>query len=102
MRSYTITYNPQSSVIKLDKYSDTAEYGSKVAQPNVIEIPEHVALIGWFKEDGTAWNFDADVILGDTEIFAKWQDDSKPTVSVVRKSFNTFTYEGRDNVGISA
>lgn len=96
---YKVTFHPESQAIVTPE-SEDIEYGSLAYQPELSNIPEGVSFLGWFYEDGSQFDFNRDVVLANVDLHAKWHDPSAPTVTIIRKSFDTFSYEGTDNVGI--
>lgn len=98
---YTITFHPESQAIVTPDHEDI-EYGSLAYLPELSNIPEGVNFLGWFYEDGSQFNFESDVILNHLDLHAKWYDPNSPEVKISRKTFDTFSYEGTDNVGITA
>src|SRR5690606_41080557 len=50
-------------------------YNKKVASPTTPTQPGY-AFAGWYKDAAfsTAWNFDADVVTGNTTLYAKWSN----------------------------
>lgn len=104
IRQYTATFNPDSDLITVMPTSQTVDYGSTISAPLVTDVPDGVQLIGWYKPDGILWVFDgenASTLEGDITLIAKWQDSNLPSVIASRLTFNTFTFEARDNLGIT-
>ena len=104
VQQYTISYNVDSIVISVDPPSVTDYYGSTVAAPICNNIPEGVELIGWFAPDGSRWTFEggenANQILENITLIARWSDSNTPIVWTERKDYETFTYAAQDNLGI--
>ena len=63
---------------------------------------DNYTLVGWVKEDGTAFNFASDRVYSDTVITAKWQKRTfKASVSLSGGSFDA-DYAASDLQGLSA
>lgn len=110
--SYTVTYVTEApeDIIWSDGNAPADEtYSASVVQGGTVsEIrnnPEfrsdNYTLVGWVKEDGTAFNFASDRIYSDTEITAKWQKRTfKASVSLSGGSFDA-DYAASDLQGLS-
>lgn len=98
--SYTVTYVTAApeDIIWSDGNLDADEehYASVVQGGTVSEIrndpvfrSDNYTLVGWVKEDGTAFNFASDRVYSDTVITAKWQKRTfKASVSLSGGSFD--------------
>ena len=98
--SYTVTYvtAAPADIIWSDGNLDADEehYASVVQGGTVSEIrndpvfrSDNYTLVGWVKEDGTAFNFASDRVYSDTVITAKWQKRTfKASVSLSGGSFD--------------
>ncbi len=109
--SYTVTYVTEApkDIIWSDGNAPADETSASVVQGGTVsEIrnnPEfrsdNYTLVGWVKEDGTAFNFASDRIYSDTEITAKWQKRTfKASVSLSGGSFDA-DYAASDLQGLS-
>lgn len=110
--SYTVTYviAAPADIIWSDGGPAYEEDSASVVQGGTVsEIrnnPEfrsdNYTLVGWVKEDGTAFNFASDRIYSDTVITAKWQKRTfKASVSLSGGSFDA-DYAASDLQGLSA
>lgn len=98
--SYTVTYvtAAPADIIWSDGNLDAdEEYSASVVQGGTVsEIrnnpvfrSDNYTLVGWVKEDGTAFNFASDRVYSDTVITAKWQKRTfKASVSLSGGSFD--------------
>ena len=105
VQQYKVTYQTNSDVILVEPTEVTMYYGDTLAEPTVLGIPEGVTFIGWYTPEGSMWVFDgenATKVLDHITLTARWEDANKPWVTVLRTSYNTFSYEAQDNLGISA
>jgi uncharacterized repeat protein (TIGR02543 family) len=70
-RSYDVTFDLQYHGNTID--DQTVEYGGKVTQPSTPSATGY-KFEGWYKEDActNAWDFDSDVVEGNTTLYAKW------------------------------
>ena len=105
LQKYSVTFDTDSDIIYIDdNHKDlVVEYGSVITAPETLNVPEAVLLDGWYLPKGEKWVFEgesASQVLGHTILKAKWSDENKPVISVVRQSYNTFSYEAFDNLGI--
>ena len=109
--SYTVTYviAAPADIIWSDGGPAYEEDSASVVQGGTVsEIrnnPEfrsaNYTLVGWVKEDGTAFNFASDRIYSDTVITAKWQKRTfKASVSLSGGSFDA-DYAASDLQGLS-
>ena len=98
---YKVTFHPESKAIVTPEV-ENIEYGSHAYAPEITNIPDNVKFVGWYYTDGSEFIFDTDTILDNVDLYAKWYDPDSPTLSLTRKSFNNFSYNGTDNVGITA
>lgn len=110
--SYTVTYvieAPEDIIWSDGNLGADKEYSASVVQGGTVsEIrnnPEfrsdNYTLVGWVKEDGTAFNFASDRVYSDTEITAKWQKRTfKASVSLSGGSFDA-DYAASDLQGLS-
>lgn len=111
--SYTVTYviaAPEGIIWSDGNLGADKEYSASVVQGGTVsEIrnnsvfrSDNYTLVGWVKEDGTAFNFASDRIYSDTEITAKWQKRTfKVSVSLSGGSFDA-DYAASDLQGLSA
>lgn len=97
--SYTVTYVTAApeDIIWSDGNRADEEYSASVVQGGTVsEIrnnpvfrSDNYTLVGWVKEDGTAFNFASDRVYSDTVITAKWQKRTfKASVSLSGGSFD--------------
>lgn len=98
--SYTVTYvtaapadiNWSDGNLGADKeYSASVVQGGTVSEirNNSVFRSDNYTLVGWVKEDGTAFNFASDRVYSDTVITAKWQKRTfKASVSLSGGSFD--------------
>ena len=110
--SYTVTYvikAPEDIIwsdgnLGADKeYSASVVHGGTVSEirNNSVFRSDNYTLVGWVKEDGTAFNFASDRVYSDTEITAKWQKRTfKASVSLSGGSFDA-GYAASDLQGLS-
>ena len=101
VQQYTVTYQTNSDVILVEPTEIVMYYGDTLTEPMVSGIPEGVTFIGWYTEDDQIWNFASDKVLDHTLLTARWEDANKPYVVATRKTYNTFSFEAFDNLGIS-
>lgn len=101
VQQYKVTYQTNSDVISAEPTESTLYYGDKLTAPTVLGIPEGVTFIGWYTPEGRMWDFAQDELLDHLVLTAHWQDANKPYVILKRETFNTFSYEATDNLGIS-
>lgn len=118
LQQYSVTFNTDSDIIVLDDaFKDLiVDYGSTLTEPSVIwatdpdstddQILPNVKLADWYNvKTGESWKFapleNASKVCENVTIKARWVDENKPTVSVNRKSHNTFSYVADDNLGIT-
>lgn len=111
--SYTVTYviaAPADIIWSDGNLGADKEYSASVVQGGTVsEIrnnsvfrSDNYTLVGWVKEDGTAFNFASDRIYSDTVITAKWQKRTfKASVSLSGGSFDA-DYAASDLQGLSA
>lgn len=105
VQQYNVTYQTNSDVILVEPTEVTMYYGDTLAAPTVLGIPEGVTFIGWYTPEGSMWVFDGEnptKVLDHITLTARWEDANKPWATVLRKNYNTFSYEAQDNLGISA
>ena len=105
VQQYKVIYQTNSDVILVEPTEVTMYYGDTLAEPTVLGIPEGVTFIGWYTPEGSMWVFDGEnptKVLGHITLTARWEDANKPWATVLRTSYNTFSYEAQDNLGISA
>lgn len=98
--SYTVTYvtaAPEDIIWSDGNLGADEEYSASVVQGGTVsEIrnnsvfrSDNYTLVGWVKEDGTAFNFASDRVYSDTVITAKWQKRTfKASVSLSGGSFD--------------
>ena len=98
--SYTVTYvtaAPADIIWSDGNLGADEEYSASVVQGGTVsEIrnnsvfrSDNYTLVGWVKEDGTAFNFASDRVYSDTVITAKWQKRTfKASVSLSGGSFD--------------
>ena len=100
-QSYEVTYNPMNGE---DSWKETIGHGIRLAKPSDPEYGMQLFL-GWFYEDtddgGTtsekAWNFDADRVTREIELYAKWLNADTLTKLEVTIS-PTATFHARDTI----
>ncbi len=111
--SYTVTYVTAApeDIIWSDgnEHGADEEYSASVVQGgtvseirnNFVFRSDNYTLVGWVKEDGTAFNFASDRVYSDTVITAKWQKRTfKASVSLSGGSFDA-DYAASDLQGLS-
>lgn len=110
--SYTVTYviaAPEDIIWSDGNLGADKEYSASVVQGgtvseirnNFVFRSDNYTLVGWVKEDGTAFNFASDRVYSDTEITAKWQKRTfKASVSLSGGSFDA-DYAASDLQGLS-
>lgn len=110
--SYTVTYDieaPEDIIWSDGNLGADEEYSASVVQGGTVsEIrnnsvfrSDNYTLVGWVKEDGTAFNFASDRIYSDTVITAKWQKRTfKASMSLSGGSFDA-GYAASDLQGLS-
>lgn len=108
VRQYEVLYQTNSDVILVEPTSITVYYGDTLAAPTVSGIPEGVTFIGWQNlETNTLWKFESpeeiqpSIVTGPTVLTALWDDANRPSVIITRQTYNTFSFEAWDNLGIS-
>jgi hypothetical protein len=101
VQQYKVIYQTNSDVISADPAEAIVYYGDKLTAPTVLGIPEGVTFIGWYTPEGRIWDFEQDELLDHLVLTARWEDANKPYVILKRETFNTFSYEATDNLGIS-
>ena len=105
LQKYSVTFDTDSDLISIDDaHKDlVVEYGSIITAPETLNVPDAVLLDGWYLPTGEKWVFEGEStsqVLDHIILKAKWIDKNKPAVSVIRQSYNTFSYEAFDNLGI--
>jgi hypothetical protein len=105
LQRYSVTFDTDSDLISIDAdHRDlVVEYGSTITAPETINVPTAVELDGWYLPNGEKWVFEgesASQVLDHITLKAKWIDENEPSVSVARQTYNTFSYEAFDNLGI--
>ena len=73
VNKYTVSFNANGHGTAPN--SQLLEYGSKVTKPTDL-VAEGYTFGGWFKQNGTAWDFNNDVVEGTLELVAKWTINS--------------------------
>ena len=87
---YTVTFesNGGSEISSVDVAS-----GEKVTKP-ADPTRSGYEFKGWYKEDGTEWNFDKDVVTADITLYAKWEPKDEPTPTIYKVEYNANGGEG--------
>ena len=108
-KNYTLTGNTKEYTIRAaDENTHTVTFnsngGSAVASVAVIDggllgkpaDPTRLGyeFKGWYKEDGTEWNFDKDVVTADITLYAKWEPKDEPTPTIYKVEYNANGGEG--------
>ena len=90
-RSYTVTFNSFGGSAISDA---TVQYGKLLTEPSEPTRIGYV-FVGWYKDADlkTEWNFDADTVTEDINLYAKWVDESDATGCDVL-SANGFEVDG--------
>ena len=101
IQQYTVTFDTGSTLISVTPEAETVDYGSLISIPTLGNIPENVTFLGWFKENGTDWDFAEDRIYANIILYAHWLDAGVPSVKLARQNYNTFNYTCEDNLGIT-
>jgi hypothetical protein len=109
IRQYTATFITDSDLILVTKPSSgsiTQDYGTLLEQPSVEGEPLEgetptAALVGWFLPSGTKWEFENHTLTDNITLTARWQDTTKPILSVDRLAFNKVLLTASDNIGIA-
>ncbi|WP_442908899.1 InlB B-repeat-containing protein [Intestinibacter sp.] len=70
MQQYTATFDTGSALISVIPTECTVNYGSLIEAPELQNIPENVTFLGWFKENGTSWDFAADKVYANLTLYA--------------------------------
>ena len=83
IKNYTVSFYSDSSTVLT---TQSAEYGSKIAEPEEAPVKEHYTFAGWYKDITllTPYDFDS-TVTGDISLYAKWNPESYTV---------TFIYEG--------
>ena len=102
IQQYTVTFDTGSALINVIPMASTVDYGSLIEAPELQNIPENVTFLGWFKENGTLWDFAADKVFANLTLYAHWTDIGSPIVTVARESYKSFSFICEDNLGITA
>lgn len=103
IQQYKVTFDLQST-IPAPIEEQTVDYGSKATRPEDPVI-SGANFLGWFVDKlGTSqFNFEETPIVDNITLYAKWEDVTAPDKVVIeRVSYNTFNFELRDNVAITA
>lgn len=105
IRQYTVTYNTDSEAITAitpdGGNTHTKNYGEKLDEPMLLDVPDEVSLVGWFTDSGMMWEFNTHTLTQDIVLTAKWSDPLKPTLSIIRQAYNKVKLFAYDNVGVS-
>ena len=86
---HTVTFSGEGFTSFTQKVSD----GAKTIKPTD-PVREGYRLVGWFTDDVTflnEWNFNADVVITDIELFAQWEVRNTRTVTFSGVGFTSFT-----------
>ena len=77
--TFTETINQYQVTFNMNDHGDeitaqTVDYGSTAAEPSPAPTADGYEFAGWYKDEQCTipWNFDTDVITGNTAIHAKW------------------------------
>lgn len=97
VEKFTVTYVSNGGT---EVNSEEVESGQKATKPTDPTRSGYV-FKGWFTDDSDftdAWDFDSDTIASNTTLYAKWEEESKPTL--VTKTY-TYTFDKKtfDSVG---
>lgn len=70
--TYTVTFNSKGGSTAA---AQTVEKGAKVTEPSAPTL-EGYTFAGWYTDEActTPWNFEADVVNGNMELYAKWNE----------------------------
>lgn len=104
IQQYKVSFNADSDIIVVNPTEIVKYYGTALEEPICTGIPEGVTLLGWYTPDNQYWSFNTEnptLVTDNVILTAKWEDANKPTVVATRKNFNTFSFEAKDNLGIS-
>jgi hypothetical protein len=105
IRTFTVRFETDSTVIVAEPSSTTVHYGETISEPTVVGVPPKVLLTGWYIGENLdiLWNFEQSKVLQDETLVAHWVDTDAPSINnIVINNFNTFTIKATDNLGISA
>lgn len=107
LQEYSVSFDTDSDIISIDEAHRNliVKYGSTITAPETLNVPEAVILEGWYLPNGEQWVFEGDnasQVLDHISLKARWIDENEPTVTLVRNTYNTFSYEAHDNLGIIA
>jgi len=70
---HTVTYYPDGGTPVPSPNPRTVNYDATIPKPNDPSKTGYT-FTGWFKDNGSIkWNFDTDVVKGDTALYAKWE-----------------------------
>lgn len=77
--TYTVTFHSEHGTAPV---AQTVLYGKKATEPTAPTENGYI-FDGWYKEEAceNAWNFDVDVVTGNTNLYAKWEKETYYTVS---------------------
>ena len=108
LQDYSVSFDTDSDLITVDDdhANLVVKYGSTITKPQPINVPEAVELDGWYTPQGTRWFFEDEEGVTPTQVLdhvvlkAIWRDENKPSVTLIRQSYNTFRYHATDNLGI--
>ena len=86
---------------KYISYYDDQGRRNKVPKPEAPHVPG-ATLDGWFTEPtfNNEWIFEYYYVDRDMTLYAKWSDESEPSVEVIRENFNTFSFTIKDNLNV--
>ena len=57
----------------------SVEYNKTVSKPTPDPTRPGYTFKGWYKADGTEWNFETDTVTADITLYAKWEPKDTPT-----------------------
>ena len=104
LQDYRVTFDTNSAQVLIDDaHTDlVVKYGSTITPPELLNVPEGATLARWVDENGTPWHFETSTVERNTTLKAQWLDETIPyDVFISRCSYNTFSYEAYDKLGIT-
>lgn len=103
-QQYTVTFDTQSKIELLNENQIQVEYNNNCPEPKFKSdtIPDDVEFLGWFDQYGLRFDFEENVILDHITLYAKWNDQSSPSIILSPTSFNSFNYQLIDNMGLAS
>lgn len=101
IQHHKVTFHTESRAIATPDVEEI-EYGSYAYAPEISNQPEGTLFLGWFRADGNMFDFETEQIKRPIDLYAHWQDENLPTVTLKRETYNKFSYVCTDNVGVVA